>query len=42
MLDKTEDADELAYIEDALANLSFNEDLAKFDMLAVDPDSDLI
>jgi HEAT repeat protein len=41
LLDKTEDDDEILFIEDALANLAFNEDLEKFDLLAVDPDDDL-
>ncbi len=38
LLDKTDSDDEIEFIEDALANLSFTEDLARFDMLAVDPD----
>jgi HEAT repeat protein len=42
LLDATEDEDEIAFIEDAIANLSFSEDIEKFDMLAVDPDLDLI
>lgn len=42
LLDKTEDDEEIEFIEDALANLAFNEDLDKFDLLAVDPDDDLI
>jgi len=42
LLDKTEDDDEIQFIEDALANLSFNEDLEQFDLLAVDPDEDLV
>jgi HEAT repeat protein len=42
LLDQTDDEDEIGFIEDALANLSFNEDLDLFDMLAVDPDEDLV
>jgi hypothetical protein len=42
LLDKTEDEEEIEFIEEALANLSFTEDLEKFDLLAVDPDEDLI
>lgn len=42
LLDKTEDDEDILFIEDALANLAFNEDLEKFDLLAVDPDEDLI
>ena len=42
LLDKTEEDDEIEFIEDALANLAFNEDLDKFDLLAVDPDEDLV
>ncbi len=42
LLDKTEDEEDIEFIEDALANLSFNEDLEKFDLLAVDPDEDLV
>ena len=41
LLDATEDEEEIAFIEDALANLSFSEDLERFDLLAVDPDEDL-
>lgn len=39
---QTEDDDELDFIEDALANLAFTEDMEHFDFLAVDPDEDLI
>lgn len=42
LLDKTEDDEEIEFIEDALANLAFAEDLEQFDLLAVDPDDDLI
>ena len=42
LLDQTEEEDALDFIEDALANLSFTEDLEKFDLLALDPDEDLL
>lgn len=42
LLDKTDNDEELEFLEDALANLAFTEDLARFDMLAFDPNEDLI
>lgn len=42
LLAQTEDDDEIDFIEDALANLSFTEDLGRFDLFAVDPDEDLV
>jgi HEAT repeat protein len=41
LIAETEDDDLIEYIEDALANLSFTEDMEQFDLLAVDPDDDL-
>jgi hypothetical protein len=45
LLDKTEDEDEsedlLELIENALENLTFTEDLERFEMLALDPDDEL-
>ncbi len=41
LLDKTEGDDEIEFLEDALANLAFTEDLERFDMLSLDPDDDL-
>ncbi len=38
LLEDTEDPDEVDFIEEALDNLSFTEDMALFDMLDVDPD----
>lgn len=38
MLDRTEDEDVVAFIEDALENLDMTDDFEKFDMLAVDED----
>jgi HEAT repeat protein len=42
LLDKIDDDEELEFIEDALANLAFTEDMEHFDFLAIDPDEDLI
>jgi len=44
ILDQLEDDDEeqIAYLEEALDNLSFTEDLDRFDLLAVDPDDELL
>jgi HEAT repeat protein len=41
VLAEAEDDDQIEYIEEALANLSFTEDMEQFDLLAVDPDDDL-
>lgn len=38
LLDKTEDDEEIEFLEDALANLAFTEDLGRFDMLSLDAD----
>jgi hypothetical protein len=38
LLADAEDDDVIEYLEDALANLSFTEDMEQFDLLAVDPD----
>jgi len=38
ILADAEDDDQIEFIEEALANLSFTEDMEEFDMLAVDPD----
>lgn len=38
MLDRTEDEDVSGYIEEALENLDFTEELEKFDLLALDED----
>lgn len=40
LLDATEDEDLTEFISEALANLSFTEDLEGFDMMAYDPDDD--
>jgi HEAT repeat protein len=42
LLDALEEDDEqIAFLEEALDNLAFTEDLDRFDLLAVDPDEDL-
>jgi HEAT repeat protein len=41
LLDATEDDEQAELIEDALDNLTFTEDMAKFDLLAFDPDDEL-
>lgn len=38
LLAAAEDDDQIEYLEEALANLAFSEDLEKFDFMAVDPD----
>src|SRR5215216_3807462 len=42
LLDQNEDEDQIAFLEEALDNLAFTEDLDRFDLLAVDPESDLV
>ncbi len=41
LLDQLEDDEQIAFIEEALDNLSFTEDLERFDLLAFDPDDEL-
>ena len=41
LLAEAEEDEQIEYLEDALANLSFTEDMEEFDMLAVDPDDEL-
>jgi HEAT repeat protein len=41
LLDQLEDDDQIAFMEEALDNLAFTEDLDRFDLLAVDPDVEL-
>ena len=38
-LDQTEDDDQIEFLEDALDNLAFTEDLDRFDLLAFDPEA---
>ena len=40
LLAEAEEDEEIEYLEDALANLSFTEDMEEFDMLAIDPDDE--
>lgn len=42
MLDSSDDEDVTEFLEDALENLDFNEELNKFDLLSLDEDDDLI
>ena len=41
LLDQMEDEDQIAFLEEALDNLAFTEDLDRFDLLAYDPDEEL-
>jgi len=42
LLDQLEDDEQIAFLEEALDNLAFTEDLDRFDLLAVDPEDELI
>ena len=41
LLDQIEDEEQIAFLEEALDNLAFTEDLDRFDLLAYDPDEEL-
>jgi hypothetical protein len=41
ILDQTEDEELIAFLEEALDNLAFTEDLERFDLFSFDPDEDL-
>src|SRR5262249_27261425 len=41
LLDQIEDDDQIAFLEEALDNLAFTEDLDRFDLLAFDPEDEL-
>jgi HEAT repeat protein len=41
LLDLSEDEEQIAFLEEALDNLAFTEDLDRFDLLAFDPDDEL-
>lgn len=41
LLDQTEDEEQIEFLEEALENLAFTEDLDRFDLLNVEPDLDL-
>lgn len=40
LLDQIEDDDQIAFLEEALDNLAFTEDLDRFDLMSYDPDAD--
>jgi HEAT repeat protein len=42
LLDATEDEDLVEFLEEALDNLAFTEDMAGFDLIALDPDDELL
>jgi HEAT repeat protein len=42
LLDQLEDDEQIAFLEEALDNLAFTEDLDRFDLLAFDPDDELV
>jgi HEAT repeat protein len=42
LLDQLEDDEQITFLEEALDNLAFTEDLDRFDLLAVDPDDELV
>ena len=41
MLDQMEDAEQIDFLEEALDNLAFTEDLDRFDLFSYDPDADM-
>ena len=41
LLDQLEDDDQIAFLEEALDNLAFTEDLDRFDLMSYDPDDEL-
>ena len=42
LLDQLEDEEQITFMEEALDNLAFTEDLDRFDLLAFDPDDELV
>jgi HEAT repeat protein len=42
LLDQLEDDEQIAFLEEALDNLAFTEDLDRFDLMSVDPDEELV
>ncbi len=42
LLDETEDEDLVEFLEEALDNLAFTEDMAGFDLIALDPDDEIL
>ena len=41
LLDQLEDEEQIAFLEEALDNLAFTEDLDRFDLMSYDPDEEL-
>jgi HEAT repeat protein len=41
LLAEAEDDEQIEYLEEAISNLSFTEDMEQFDLLAIDPDDEL-
>jgi HEAT repeat protein len=41
LLDRVEDEEQIAFLEEALDNLAFTEDLERFDLFSYDPENDL-
>lgn len=41
LLDQTEDEEQIEFLEEALDNLAFTEDLDRFDLIAIDPDDEV-
>jgi len=41
LLDQTEEEEQIAFLEEALDNLAFTEDLDRFELMALDPDEEL-
>jgi HEAT repeat protein len=41
LLDQIEDDDQIAFLEEALDNLAFTEDLDRFDLMSLDPEAEL-
>ena len=41
LLDQTEEEDQIAFLEEALDNLAFTEDLDRFELMSLDPDEEL-
>jgi HEAT repeat protein len=42
LMDQIEDDDQVAYLEEALDNLAFTEDLDRFDLFSFDPENELV
>jgi HEAT repeat protein len=42
LMDQMEDEEQIAFIEEALDNLAFTEDLDRFDLMSFDPEDELV